>query len=70
MSGQDQPVVVDQYGLQIPTEQQKKYMYFIYIAYAVGIIIGLGSLVGVVVAYVKRGEMQGTVYASHTTFFN
>jgi uncharacterized membrane protein len=39
-----------------------------YILFALGLFIGLTSLIGLIVAYVKRPDARGTIYASHLTW--
>ena len=46
-------------------ESARSYSMAVYIAYLVGLIVPLGLLVGVIVAYVKRGDMVGTLYREH-----
>lgn len=36
--------------------------------YLAGLVNGLTALVGLILAYVKRGELAGTVYESHMTY--
>lgn len=36
--------------------------------YAASFLFGVTSLIGVVVAYMKRGEAAGTIYHSHLTY--
>ncbi|QRQ83359.1 hypothetical protein JQU52_11395 [Paralysiella testudinis] len=43
-------------------------MYITYAMYVLGIFIGLTPIVGVILAYIKRDEMQGTVYYDHMQF--
>ena len=62
------PVVLEPNGHQLPTDSQKYYMYITYAMYALGIFIGLTPIVGVILAYIKRDEMQGTVYYDHMQF--
>ena len=62
------PVVLESNGHQLPTDSQKNYMYITYAMYALGIFIGLTPIVGVILAYIKRDEMQGTVYYDHMQF--
>ena len=62
------PVVLESNGYQLPTDSQKNYMYITYAMYALGIFIGLTPIVGVILAYIKRDEMQGTVYYDHMQF--
>ena len=35
--------------------------------YAAGFLTGFTTIIGLVIAYVKRGEAAGTIYASHFT---
>ncbi|GGF45840.1 hypothetical protein GCM10007301_01660 [Azorhizobium oxalatiphilum] len=39
-----------------------------YILYVVGFFVGITMLVGLIVAYVKRGDAAGTIYESHFTW--
>ena len=43
----------------------KNYVFIAYVAYAVGLLILFTPVVGVIMAYVKRDEAQGSIYASH-----
>ena len=36
--------------------------------YAASIVIGFTSIVGVVIAYLKRADAAGTIYESHLTY--
>lgn len=36
--------------------------------YLAGLVNGLTALIGLILAYVKRGELAGTVYESHMTY--
>ena len=36
--------------------------------YAAGFLTGFTAIIGLVIAYVKRGEAAGTIYASHFTY--
>lgn len=50
-------------------EQRRNYMYVIYGLFAAGIFTGgLAILIGAVIAYAKRGDMAGTIYADHISF--
>lgn len=40
----------------------------IYALYGVGVIIGVSSVVAVIVNYVKRADVAGTLYDSHFTW--
>ncbi|MGU3496941.1 DUF4870 family protein [Xanthobacteraceae bacterium A53D] len=39
-----------------------------YILYAIGYFVGITMLVGLIVAYMKRGDAAGTIYESHFTW--
>lgn len=43
----------------------KNYVFIAYITYALGLFIWFAPVVGVILAYVKRDEAQGSIYASH-----
>lgn len=40
----------------------------VYVLYAIGVIFGLFSVAGVIVAYIKRGDVSGTIMESHFTW--
>lgn len=43
----------------------KNYVFIAYITYALGLFIWFAPVVGVILAYVKHDEAQGSIYASH-----
>lgn len=50
-------------------EGLRQYVYLTYAAFAVGLISGgTGTLVGVVMAYLRRNELRGTPYFDHLHF--
>ncbi|NEN75607.1 hypothetical protein F9B74_04595 [Pelistega sp. NLN82] len=49
-------------------EPHKTMMYATYILYALGIFTGILSIVGLIIAYIKRDEVRGTIYALHYTW--
>ena len=50
-------------------EQRRNYMYVIYGLFAAGIFTGgLAVFIGVIIAYAKREDMAGTIYADHISF--
>ncbi|MDP8079214.1 DUF4870 family protein [Phocoenobacter skyensis] len=50
-------------------QSQKNWMLAIYILFAASILFGgIPTLVGAIIAYVKRDEMKGTFYESHITY--
>ena len=51
-----------------PNSDVKNYVFIAYVTYAVGLLILFTPVVGVIMAYVKRDEAQGTIYASHIDY--
>ena len=51
-----------------PNSDVKNYVFIAYVTYAVGLLILFTPVVGVIMAYVKRDEVQGTIYASHIDY--
>ena len=51
-----------------PSSDVKNYVFIAYVTYAVGLLILFTPIVGVIMAYVKRDEAQGTIYASHIDY--
>ena len=51
-----------------PSSDVKNYVFIAYVTYAVGLLILFTPVVGVIMAYVKRDEAQGTIYASHIDY--
>ena len=51
-----------------PNSDVKNYVFIVYVTYAVGLLILFAPVVGVIMAYVKRDEAQGTIYASHIDY--
>ena len=46
----------------------RQYTMIIYILYIAAILVGITSIVGVIMAYIKRGDFAGTEYADHITY--
>ena len=46
----------------------RQYTMIIYILYMVAILVGITSIVGVIMAYVKRADFVGTEYEDHITY--
>ena len=46
----------------------KNYVFIAYVTYALGLFIWFAPVVGVILAYVKRDEAQGSIYASHIDY--
>ena len=51
-----------------PSSDVKNYVFIVYVTYAVGLLILFTPVVGVIMAYVKRDEAQGSIYASHIDY--
>lgn len=53
-----------------PTEDAnlRQYTMIVYIMYLASILIGITSIVGVIMAYIKRAEFAGSAYESHITY--
>ena len=52
-----------------PTPEQRNYMYVIYGLYALGVLsFAMPTIIGAIVAYVKRDDMRGTIYFDHIQF--
>ncbi len=51
-------------------ESFKNYTLITYLAYIIGAVFSMGMLtfVGVIMAYVKRSDMEGTLYHTHMQF--
>ena len=55
--------------LQPSDDSQRKIMYISYGLFGLGIIFGgLPAIAGVILAYIKREDMQGTAYYDHMCF--
>lgn len=46
----------------------KNYVFIAYVTYAVGLLILFTPVVGVILAFIKRDEAQGSIYASHIDY--
>ena len=52
-----------------PTPEQRNYMYVIYGLYALGVLsFAMPTIIGAIVAYVKRDDMRGMIYFDHIQF--
>ena len=51
-----------------PSSDVKNDVFIAYVTYAVGLLILFTPVVGVIMAYVKRDEAQGSIYASHIDY--
>lgn len=45
----------------------RKTLLFTYVLYIVGLFVGLATIIGLIVAYIKRKDAQGTWMESHFT---
>lgn len=50
------------------SSEARQYVLIIYILFAIGVVTGLSALIGVIMAYVKRSDLENTVYADHIIF--
>ncbi len=48
--------------------EPKTWAIIVWALYLAGLVVGITALVGVILAYVKRGELAGTPYQSHMTY--
>ena len=46
----------------------KNYVFIAYVTYAVGLLILFTPVIGVILAFIKRDEAQGSIYASHIDY--
>ncbi|PSJ80853.1 DUF4870 family protein [Neisseria iguanae] len=49
-------------------DNRRTYMMVIYGLYALSALTAFSSVIGVIMAYVKRGDMRGTVYEHHISY--
>lgn len=50
-------------------DNNRNYMMIIYGLYALSLVTaGCAALIGVILAYVKRDDMRGTIYENHITY--
>ena len=48
-----------------PNSEVKNYVFIAYVTYALGLLILFTPVIGVILAFIKRDEAQGSIYASH-----
>ena len=48
-----------------PSSDVKNYVFIAYVTYALGLLILFTPVIGVILAFIKRDEAQGSIYASH-----
>ena len=48
-----------------PNSDVKNYVFIAYVTYALGLLILFTPVIGVILAFIKRDEAQGSIYASH-----
>ena len=46
----------------------KNYVFIAYVTYALGLLILFTPVIGVILAFIKRDEAQGSIYASHIDY--
>jgi len=51
--------------VEVKVEQLKKITWAVYVLYAASVLVGITGLIGVIVAYIKRKDAEGTIYYSH-----
>ena len=51
-----------------PSSDVKNYVFIAYVTYALGLFIWFTPVVGVILAFIKRDEAQGSIYASHIDY--
>ena len=51
-----------------PNSDVKNYVFIAYVTYALGLFIWFTPVVGVILAFIKRDEAQGSIYASHIDY--
>jgi len=51
-----------------PDNAARNFTWITYAMYALGLFTGLFSVVGVIMAYAKRGEFANTIYADHMQY--
>lgn len=53
----------------VPQDNNRTYIMAVYALYALSVLTGgLAAIVGVIIAYVKRDEMRGTIYENHISY--
>lgn len=56
---------MQQQGLQSREESARTISIIVYLLYLAALANGLTAIVGVILAYIKRDDVRGTVYESH-----
>jgi uncharacterized membrane protein len=46
----------------------KTWAIIVWVLYLAGLVVGITAIVGLIIAYVKRGELAGTPFESHMTY--
>jgi uncharacterized membrane protein len=52
-------------GIDPSTESLRTFALVVYVLYALGLVTGVLTIAGIILAYLKRGAAAGTVYESH-----
>lgn len=50
------------------SERARRWAWIVHILFIASFFFGITSIPGVIVAYLKRGDAQGTIYESHFTY--
>ncbi|GBQ95978.1 DUF4870 family protein [Asaia lannensis] len=50
------------------SERARRWAWIVHILFIASFFFGITSIPGVIVAYMKRGEAEGTIYESHFTY--
>lgn len=53
---------------KLPVLEHRKYTQVVYVLYLASLFTGITSIIGVIIAYVKRDEVRGTVDESHLQY--
>jgi uncharacterized membrane protein len=53
---------------EVPTNKVRDAAFLVHICYAASFVVGFSSIVGVIIAYMKRADAVDTIYASHFTY--
>ncbi len=57
-----------QMPVHVPDNSARNFTWITYAMYALGLFTGLAAVVGVIMAYAKRGEFTNTIYYDHMQY--
>ncbi|MBP6115628.1 MAG: hypothetical protein KBC57_11075 [Neisseriaceae bacterium] len=64
-----EPIIMHETGQPEPTLDARKETLMVYIAVAAGLVTGgVGTIIGLIYAYVRRNDIQGSIYHSHLNY--